>query len=93
MLTSRTLRRGQQRLFVHRGVEADPKPETTTPSELTGGKDEMGRLEHLVKEYEKGDIPKIDWLDRIAFRQIEHAHAVSGRWHIRADTAGRGNQI
>lgn len=38
--------------------------------------DETGRLEQLVKEYERGDIVKIDWLDRIAFRQIERAHAV-----------------
>jgi len=73
----RTLRRGQQRLYVHRGVEADPRPETTTSSEIPMGEDEMGRLEQLVKDYERGDITKIDWLDRIAFRQIERAHAVS----------------
>lgn len=73
----RTLRRGQQRLFVHRGVEADPKPDTTTPSEVSTVEDEMGRLEQLVKDYERGDITKVDWLDRIAFRQIERAHAVS----------------
>lgn len=76
-LIKRTLRRGQQRLHVHRGVEADPKPDTTTPCELPSSEDEMGRLEHLVKEYERGDITKIDWLDRMAFRQIERAHAVS----------------
>jgi len=46
-LTCRTLKRGQQRLLVHRGVEADPKPDTTTPSEVADGTtvDEMGRLE------------------------------------------------
>jgi hypothetical protein len=75
----RTLRRGQQRLYVHRGVEGDPKPETTTPSEIPMAEDEMGRLEQLVKDYERGDIFKIDWLDRIAFRQIERVHAVSWR--------------
>lgn len=31
----------------------------------------------LVKEYERGDITKVDWLDRMAFRQIEKVHAVS----------------
>ncbi|WVR05232.1 hypothetical protein IAU60_002244 [Kwoniella sp. DSM 27419] len=73
----RTLRRGQQRLFLHRGVEADPAPQTTTPSELPGEpEDEMGRLERLVKDFDRGDIVKIDWLDRLAFRQIEKAHAV-----------------
>lgn len=72
-----TLRRGQQRLFAHRNKEADPRPDTTTPSEVPTAKDEMGRLEQLVKDYERGDIAKIDWLDRIAFRQIERAHAVA----------------
>ena len=33
-------------------------------------------LFQLVKEYERGDIPKIDWLDRLAFRQLERVHAV-----------------
>ena len=36
----------------------------------------------LVKEYERGDIGKIDWLDRMAFRQIEKVHAV--RTHLTA---------
>jgi hypothetical protein len=31
----------------------------------------------LVKDHERGDIPKIDWLDRLAFRQIAALHAVS----------------
>ncbi|WWC69461.1 uncharacterized protein I206_103401 [Kwoniella pini CBS 10737] len=74
--TKRTLKRGQQRLYVHRGVEADAKANTSTPSELIGEpEDEMGRLERLVKDFDRGDIVKIDWLDRIAFRQIEKAHA------------------
>ncbi|WVQ98732.1 hypothetical protein IAU59_005863 [Kwoniella sp. CBS 9459] len=72
----RTLKRGQQRLYVHRGVEADPRPNTSTPCDLSGElEDEMGRLERLVKEHERGDIVEIDWLDSLAFRQIEKAHA------------------
>lgn len=75
-MARRTLRRGQQRLYVHRDVEADPRPSTTTSSEVElDGKDEMGRLETLVKDYDRGDITKIDWLDRLAFRQIEKLHA------------------
>ena len=31
----------------------------------------------LVKDYERGDVTKIDWLDRMAFRQIEKVHSVS----------------
>ncbi|RXK34820.1 phosphatidylinositol 3-kinase [Tremella mesenterica] len=73
---NRTLKRGQQRLYVHRGKEADTSPDTSTPSDTPlDEQDEMGRLEELVKEYERGDITKIDWLDRMTFRQIEQIHA------------------
>jgi phosphatidylinositol 3-kinase len=43
----RTLKRGQQRLYVHREVEADPRLDSTTPGEMptVDGQDEMGRLE------------------------------------------------
>jgi phosphatidylinositol 3-kinase len=52
----RTLRRGQQRLYVHRGVAADPKPETTTPSEIAEAEqDEMGRLESVSQREQRGD--------------------------------------
>jgi len=27
-----------------------------------------------MKDHERGDIPKVDWLDRLAFRQIEQVH-------------------
>ncbi|KAE8541128.1 hypothetical protein D1P53_002482 [Cryptococcus gattii VGV] len=76
--SKRTLKRGQQRLHVHRGVQADPSLNTTTPSEIADDEeDEMGRLERLVKDFERGDIPKIDWLDRLTFRQIEKAHSAT----------------
>ena len=46
---SRALKRGQQRLYVHRGVEADPSPDSTTPSDpIVNGLDEMGRLENVI---------------------------------------------
>ncbi|KIY42834.1 phosphatidylinositol 3-kinase [Fistulina hepatica ATCC 64428] len=68
------LRRGKHRLFLWPGVEADGSVETTTPSK-TGELDEMGRLEKLVKKYERGDLPKSDWLDKLAFRKMEEIHA------------------
>lgn len=46
----RTLRRGQQRLLVHVGKEADPAWASTTPSEIIGVQDEMGRLEEVSWE-------------------------------------------
>lgn len=30
----------------------------------------------LVKKYERGDLPKSDWLDSLAFRKMEEIHAV-----------------
>ncbi|KAH9481692.1 Phosphatidylinositol 3-kinase catalytic subunit type 3 [Psilocybe cubensis] len=71
-----TLRRGKHRLFLWPGVEADGSVETTTPSKLAA-QDEMGRLEKLVKKYERGDLPKSDWLDKMAFRKMEEIHAAA----------------
>ena len=34
----------------------------------------MDRLEKLVKRYEQGDLPRLDWLDNLAFRKIEQLH-------------------
>jgi phosphatidylinositol 3-kinase len=31
----------------------------------------MDRLEKLMKRHEQGDLPRLDWLDNIAFRKIE----------------------
>ncbi|KDQ59030.1 hypothetical protein JAAARDRAFT_33751 [Jaapia argillacea MUCL 33604] len=74
-----TLRRGKHRLHLWPGVEADPSLDTTTPSKLSeagsGGRDEMGRLEKMVKKYERGDLPKSEWLDNLAFRRMEEIHA------------------
>lgn len=30
----------------------------------------------LVKKYERGDLPKSDWLDKMAFRKMTEIHAV-----------------
>lgn len=70
-----TLKKGKQRLFLWKGKAADGSVETETPSKV-GLKDEMGRLEKLVKKHERGDIPRLDWLDKLAFRQIEKIHKV-----------------
>ncbi|KZP27427.1 atypical/PIKK/PI3K protein kinase [Athelia psychrophila] len=69
-----TLRRGKHRLLLWPGQEADGSMESTTPSKM-GSRDEMGRLEKLVKKYERGDLPKSDWLDTMAFRKMEEIHA------------------
>ncbi|KAJ4480107.1 atypical/PIKK/PI3K protein kinase [Lentinula aciculospora] len=71
-----TLRRGKHRLLLWPGMEADGSVDSTTPSKIPGAADEMGRLEKLVKKYERGDLPKSEWLDRITFRKMEEIHAV-----------------
>ncbi|EKM57844.1 uncharacterized protein PHACADRAFT_192977 [Phanerochaete carnosa HHB-10118-sp] len=69
-----SLRRGKHRLYLWPGHEADGANESSTPSKM-GTRDEMGRLEKLVKKYERGDLPKSDWLDTMAFRRMEEIHA------------------
>ncbi|GAA5956941.1 hypothetical protein JCM3765_006647 [Sporobolomyces pararoseus] len=69
-----TLKKGKQRLYLWKGREGDAKRrESETPSKV-GLKDEMGRLEKLVKKQERGDVERLDWLDKLAFRQIEKIH-------------------
>ncbi|KAI9066092.1 atypical/PIKK/PI3K protein kinase [Trametes sanguinea] len=68
-----TLRRGKHRMILWPDREADGANETTTPSKI-GTRDEMGRLEKLVKKYERGDLPKSDWLDALAFRKMAEIH-------------------
>ena len=36
----------------------------------------------LVKKYERGDLQKCDWLDKLAFRRMEEIHAVSLFLHL-----------
>lgn len=43
--------------------------ETEVRSQLT-------QLAKLVKKYERGDMPKSDWLDKLVFRRMEEMHAV-----------------
>ncbi|KAI0048758.1 atypical/PIKK/PI3K protein kinase [Auriscalpium vulgare] len=69
-----TLRRGKHRLLLWADQEADGSIETSTPSK-SGNRDEMGRLEKLVKKHERGDLPKSEWLDKMVFRKMSEIHA------------------
>ncbi|MCL4132331.1 UNVERIFIED_CONTAM: hypothetical protein GTU68_017099 [Idotea baltica] len=63
--------RGLHDLRVWPGVEAH---QTDTPGQgpLEDSKnDQMHRLNKLVKRHESGQIPRVDWLDRLVFREIE----------------------
>ncbi|KAJ9091439.1 hypothetical protein QFC20_007629 [Naganishia adeliensis] len=69
-----TLKRGQQRCYLHPRVKADPTAESVTPSDVFQD-DELGRLLRLVKDYERGDMARVEWLDVLVFRQIEKIQA------------------
>ena len=67
-----TLRQGIHDLRVWPGVEADGTPCTTTPGKPKDGSlDQMSRLSKLSKRHHKGRMMKVDWLDRLTFREIE----------------------
>ncbi|KAI0709903.1 atypical/PIKK/PI3K protein kinase [Earliella scabrosa] len=68
-----TLRRGKHRMILWPDREADGANESTTPSKM-GQRDESGRLEKLIKKYERGDLPKSDWLDTLTFRKMREIH-------------------
>ncbi|KAH7106460.1 phosphatidylinositol 3-kinase [Auriculariales sp. MPI-PUGE-AT-0066] len=69
-----TLRRGKHRLLLWESQEADGSVNSSTPSKQEV-RDEMGRLEKLVKKYERGDLQSVEWLDKLAFRRMEEVHS------------------
>ncbi|KAL5005430.1 hypothetical protein ScPMuIL_018886 [Solemya velum] len=66
-----TFRQGMHDLKVWPGAEADPHFPTTTPGKNKDSNDQMSRLAKLSKRHRDGHIPKVDWLDRLTFREIE----------------------
>ncbi|KAH6788652.1 vacuolar protein sorting 34 [Perilla frutescens var. frutescens] len=66
------LKTGKHKLRLWGGKEADGSINTSTPGKVP--KEERGeleRLEKLVNKYERGQIQRVDWLDRIAFKAME----------------------
>ncbi|KAF9209146.1 Phosphatidylinositol (PI) 3-kinase [Haplosporangium sp. Z 27] len=61
---------GPQKLRMWADCEADGSEHSKTPSD-TGERDEMDRFEKLFKKQDRGDIPRNEWLDNLAYRQIE----------------------
>ncbi|KAF9968449.1 Phosphatidylinositol (PI) 3-kinase [Mortierella alpina] len=64
---------GPQKLRMWPDCEANVSEPTKTPSD-TGERDEMDRFEKLLKKQDRGDIPRTEWLDNLAYRQIEQIH-------------------
>ncbi|XP_041990822.1 phosphatidylinositol 3-kinase, root isoform isoform X1 [Salvia splendens] len=66
------LKTGKHKLRLWAGEEADGSINTNTPGKVP--KEERGeleRLEKLVNKYERGQIQRVDWLDRLAFKAME----------------------
>ncbi|KAJ1650432.1 Phosphatidylinositol (PI) 3-kinase [Dispira simplex] len=67
------LRQGRQKLTLWNDQMADPLSPSQTPGK-TPERTEMDRLEKLIKKHENGDLPRLDWLDKLAFREVERIH-------------------
>ncbi|KAL4793004.1 kinase-like domain-containing protein [Aspergillus venezuelensis] len=94
------LKTGRQKCKVHRHKAADGFSATTTPSspprrrkgnkaQLLGPSPEemeLERVEALLKKHEMEEIPRIDWMDQMVFRQME-------KLKINADEAARKRAI
>ncbi|KAL4980523.1 kinase-like domain-containing protein [Aspergillus desertorum] len=94
------LRTGKQKCKVYRHKAADGFSATTTPSsppKRRRGKKpdplgpspeelELERVEVLIKKHEMEEIPQIDWMDQLVFRQLE-------RLKLSADKAARKRAI
>ncbi|KAM3938265.1 phosphatidylinositol 3-kinase catalytic subunit type 3 isoform 2-T2 [Leptodactylus fuscus] len=66
-------RQGMHDLKVWPNVEADGSDPTTTPGKTMSPmtEDQMSRLAKLTKAHREGHMVKVDWLDRLTFREIE----------------------
>ncbi|XP_057950017.1 phosphatidylinositol 3-kinase, root isoform [Malania oleifera] len=81
------LKTGKQKFRLWLGKEADGSFPTTTPGKVPRPeRGELERLEKLVNKYERGQIQRVDWLDRLAFKAMEkikeHESCRSGSSHL-----------
>ncbi|XP_077555495.1 phosphatidylinositol 3-kinase 59F [Haemaphysalis longicornis] len=65
------MRQGIHDLRLWLGYEADGSSKTQTPGKAFGSKEQMTRLVKLSKKHRNGRLLKVDWLDRLTFREIE----------------------
>ncbi|KAI8788980.1 phosphatidylinositol 3-kinase catalytic subunit type 3 [Biomphalaria glabrata] len=66
-----TLRKGMHDLKVWPDRKPDPNPHSETPGKSKVAIDRMSQLSKLTKKHRDGHMTKIDWLDRLTFREIE----------------------
>ncbi|KAK3098684.1 hypothetical protein FSP39_021968 [Pinctada imbricata] len=66
-----TYRQGMHDLKVWPKVEADPSTTSQTPGKTKDSNDLMSKLAKLSKKHRDGHMLRVDWLDRLTFREIE----------------------
>lgn len=66
-----TYRQGMHDLKVWPDMLPDPSSNSTTPGKSKDHKDQMSKLAKLSKKHRDGHMLKVDWLDRLTFREIE----------------------
>lgn len=66
-----TFRKGMIDLKIWPNIESDPQTNSTTPGKTKDSNDQMSRLAKLSKKHRDGHMVKVDWLDRLTFREIE----------------------
>ncbi|KMT07235.1 hypothetical protein BVRB_6g148700 isoform A [Beta vulgaris subsp. vulgaris] len=70
--SKKQLRTGKQKLRLWLGKEADGACPSSTPGKVPRHeRGELERLEKLMNKYERGQIPRVDWLDRLTFKAME----------------------
>nr|XP_014342623.1 PREDICTED: phosphatidylinositol 3-kinase catalytic subunit type 3 [Latimeria chalumnae] len=78
-------RQGMHDLKVWPNVEADGSELTRTPGRTSSSisEDQMSRLAKLTKAHRQGHMVKVDWLDRLTFREIEMINELN--WNCMKD--------
>ncbi|KAJ3222579.1 Phosphatidylinositol (PI) 3-kinase [Clydaea vesicula] len=61
-----TIRRGKHRLFLFN----DKPPDFRVDAEMNS-KDSTQTFDKLIRKHERGDIPNVDWLDKLLFEKIK----------------------
>lgn len=67
---NRILRKGRQKLFLYPDQEGDGADPSKTPGKLPKT-NEVDRLEKILKRYDRGLLPHVDWLDQFTRAQVK----------------------
>lgn len=75
MIDIRELKQGKHKLYIWPSREADGNHESSTKSRIFIN-DEWTKIEKALKNYDRGFLTKVPWLDPLTFEQISALHKV-----------------